>query len=113
LADPNAIVVVESCRSAFDKVGFPEGNYFLSHASLYLALSPKSNSNKSIFKAIEIFQANNVSLVPDHLKHNASSYKNPHEFPDLELKQFYLPENLKKLKIWQPGKNGWENINKN
>ena len=53
IADPNAIVVVQSCCHAFDRVGFPEGLYFLTQASLYLAMSPKSNSTKSIFKAIE------------------------------------------------------------
>ena len=46
MADPNAIVVVKSCCDAFDRVGFPEGLYFLTHASLYLAMSPKSNSTK-------------------------------------------------------------------
>ena len=35
IADPNAIVVVQSCCDAFDRVGFPEGLYFLTQASLY------------------------------------------------------------------------------
>ena len=55
LADPNAIVVVNSCFDAFKKVGYPEGYYFLSQASLFLAISPKSNSVKSILNAIENF----------------------------------------------------------
>ena len=44
---------MQSCCDAFDRVGFPEGLFFLAQASLYLAISPKSNSIKSIFKAVE------------------------------------------------------------
>ena len=47
LADPNAITVVESCANAFDRVGMPEGRYFLAHAALYLATAPKSNSSQA------------------------------------------------------------------
>ena len=35
MADPNAITVVNSLAEAFERVGMPEGNYFLG-ASMYL-----------------------------------------------------------------------------
>ena len=108
IADPNAIVVVQSCCDAFDRVGFPEGLYFLSHASLYLAISPKSNSTKSIFKAIETIKSIDFSSVPTHLKNNANNYKNPHKYPGNWIKQEYLPDSLKDLKIWRPSQHGWE-----
>lgn len=108
LADPNAIVVVQSCCDAFDRVGFPEGLFFLSQASLYLAISPKSNSTKSIFKAKEAIKSMGMSLVPNHLKNNASNYLNPHNFHDKCLQQEYLPTDLKGLKFWSPKDFGWE-----
>ena len=108
LADPNAIVVVQSCCDAFDRVGFPEGLYFLSQASLYLAISPKSNSTKIIFKAIEKIKSINVFSVPSHLKNNSNSYKNPHNYSGNWIEQEYLPKVLKDFKIWKPNNYGWE-----
>ena len=110
LADPNAIVVVNSCNSAFEKVGFPEGVYFLAQASLYLAVSPKSNSNKSIFKAMEIIKSCNYYEVPPHLKNNSITYKNPHNYEKDSLDQSYMPENLKKYKFWKNLTIGWEKM---
>ena len=108
LADPNAIVVVKSCCDAFDRVGFPEGLYFLSQASLYLAVSPKSNSTKAIFKALEVIKSTTVSSVPKHLKNNSSFYLNPHNHPEKSLQQEYLPTDLKELQFWKPKGSGWE-----
>ena len=95
IADPNAIVVVQSCCDAFDRVGFPEGLYFLTQASLYLTMSPKSNSTKSIFKAIEAIRYTNDFNVPLHLKNNSNSYVNPHNYPGNWVEQEYLPTSLK------------------
>jgi len=109
LADPNAIVVVNSCYEAFKRVGYPEGYYFLSQASLFLAISPKSNSTKYIFNAIETVKSNKLSLVPDHLKYKSKTYKNPHDYSKNDLVQKYMPNNLLDHKIWRPNKSGWEN----
>ena len=73
IADPNAIILVQSCCDAFDRVGFPEGLFFLSQASLYLAISPKSNSVKSIFKAIDKFKNINHSSYFSRLRTLVSS----------------------------------------
>ena len=108
LADPNAIVVVNSCYEAFEKVGYPEGYYFLSQASLFLAISPKSNSTKCIFNAIETVKSNKISLVPEHLKYKSRTYKNPHNYAKNHLVQKYMPNNLIDHKIWHPNKSGWE-----
>ena len=108
IADPNAIVVVQSCCDAFERVGFPEGLYFLTQASLYLAISPKSNSTKNIYKAIETIKSINAYEVPSHLKNNSNSYENPHNYPGNWVAQEYLPISIKGLKIWKPNNNGWE-----
>ena len=108
LADPHAIVVVNSCHGAFEKVGYPEGLYFLSQASLFLATSPKSNSTKYIHNAIEILNSNKSSLVPEHLKYKSKTYQNPHENTKNDLFQKYMPNNLIDHKIYHPNKSGWE-----
>ena len=113
LADPNAIVIVNACFEAFEKVGYPEGSYFLSQAALFLAISPKSDSTKYIFNAIEKVRSNKLSIVPDHLKYNSKTYKNPHHYPRNELVQEYMPNNLINYKIWHSKKSGWENKNTN
>ena len=108
IAEPNAIVVVQSCSDAFDRVGLPEGLFFLSQASLYLTLSPKSNSTKSILKAIEKIQSIKFVSVPNHLKNNSQTYKNPHNYSGNWIEQEYLPTILKGLKIWEPNDFGCE-----
>ena len=110
LADPSAIVVINSCYEAFERVGLPEGYYFITQASLYLALSPKSNSNKAIFSAIEKFKEEKLSIVPNHLRHKSSTYENPHFYRGKKLSQKYLPDNIKEFKVWHPGELGWEKI---
>ena len=113
LADPNAIVIINACYDAFEKVGYPEGSYFLSQAALFLAMSPKSDSTKYIFNAIEKVRSNKLSIVPDHLKNNSKTYKNPHQYLNNELIQEYMPNNLINHKIWHSKNSGWENKNTN
>ncbi len=110
LADPNAIVVVNSCRDAFERVGLPEGQFFLAQASLYLAVSQKSNSIKAIFKFIKGIESEALFSVPDHLRNNSRTYINPHNYPNESKMQSYFPDNFKKETIWKPNNFGWEKI---
>jgi putative ATPase len=68
LADPQAIVVINACAEAFDRVGMPEGRYHLAQAVLYLATAPKSNSIMGFFDALAAVEIENVAEVPTHLK---------------------------------------------
>ena len=68
LADPQAIVVVQACAAAFDRVGLPEGLYPLAHAALYLAGCEKSNSSLGFFDAIKAVRHANRQAVPAHLR---------------------------------------------
>ena len=89
LADPNAIVIVESCAAAFDRIGLPEGVYPLAQATLYLASTEKSNSVKAIFKAVQKVKDSQKQNVPSHLKDanrdqeafgDGIGYRYPHSF---------------------------------
>lgn len=125
LAEPNAITIVNSCHETFMKCGMPEGMFFLSHASLYLAMCPKSNSTLGIFKASNEIKDKGVGSVPTYLKdktanklsaryqdiENASKdYKYPHSHPGNWIDQQYLPDSLKKKIFYEAGVEGREGL---
>lgn len=116
LADPNAINIVESCARAFDRVGMPEGRYFLAHAALYLATAPKSNSSMAFFDALSSVEKEDAE-VPNHLKDSSrdaegfghgSGYLYPHAYRDHWVAQQYLPDTLMGRVFYTPSKQGYE-----
>ena len=117
LADPNAIVIVESCAAAFDRIGLPEGVYPLAQATLYLASTEKSNSVKAIFKAVQKVKDSQKQNVPSHLKDanrdqeafgDGLGYSYPHSFSKNWVPQQYLPDSLLEEIFWKPTEHGWE-----
>jgi len=115
LACPEAIAVVTACKDAFDMVGFPEGNYFLSHATLYLATREKSNSTKAFFEALSC--AKEVQCeVPTHLKDpsrdsalsHGKGYLYPHDYEGHWVSQQYLPDELVGRVFYRPSEQGAE-----
>ena len=116
LADPNAISVVNSCAESFDRVGMPEGNYFLAHAALYLSTAPKSNSSMAFFDALEAVNKEDAD-VPNHLKDNSrdaegfghgKGYLYPHAYRDHWIAQQYLPDTLMGRVFYTPSTQGYE-----
>lgn len=116
LADPNAITVVESCAQAFDRVGMPEGRYFLAHAALYLATAPKSNSSMAFFDALSSVEKEDAE-VPNHLKDSSrdaqsfghgAGYLYPHAYKDHWVAQQYLPDALMGRVFYTPSTQGYE-----
>jgi len=117
LADPNAIVIVESCAAAFDRIGLPEGIYPLAQATLYLASTEKSNSVMAIFKAIKKVKDSQKQNVPTHLKDanrdqeafgDGIGYRYPHSFSKNWVPQQYLPDSFQNEIFWEPTEHGWE-----
>ncbi len=51
LADPQALVVANAAKDAFDFLGSPEGELALAQAAVYLATAPKSNAVYTAYKA--------------------------------------------------------------
>ena len=116
LADPHAISVVESCAQAFDRVGMPEGRYFLAHAALYLSTAPKSNSSMAFFDAISSVEQEDAE-VPNHLRDNSrdaegfghgAGYLYPHAYRDHWVAQQYLPDTLSGRVFYTPSTQGYE-----
>ncbi|QNJ30036.1 recombination factor [Synechococcus sp. A15-24] len=117
LADPQAIVVVEACAAAFERVGLPEGLYPLAQAALYLAGTEKSNSVLGFFDALKSVREANRQDVPSHLRDanrdgdafgDGVGYRYPHAYAEHWVDQQYLPTALQGEVFWQPGQLGWE-----
>ncbi|QNJ01275.1 recombination factor [Synechococcus sp. A15-62] len=117
LADPQAIVVVEACAAAFERVGLPEGLYPLAQAALYLAGTEKSNSVLGFFDALKTVRDAQKQDVPGHLRDanrdgaafgDGVGYRYPHAYAEHWVEQQYLPTALQGEVFWQPGQLGWE-----
>lgn len=117
LADPQAIVVVEACAAAFERVGLPEGLYPLAQAALYLASTEKSNSVLGFFDALKTVRDAQKQDVPGHLRDanrdgaafgDGVGYRYPHAYAEHWVEQQYLPTALQGEVFWQPGELGWE-----
>ena len=117
LADPQAIVVVEACAAAFERVGLPEGLYPLAQAALYLAGTEKSNSVLGFFDALKTVRDAQKQDVPGHLRDanrdgaafgDGAGYRYPHAYAEHWVEQQYLPTSLQGEVFWQPGQLGWE-----
>ena len=119
-ANPNALVLAQSCFEAINMVGWPEGRIILAQTVVYLAGSPKSNASYlAIDKAIEEVRKSGDQSIPLHLRNAPTKlmkdldygkdYKYPHTFPDNFTGQEYLPESLKGKVFYEPGDNKREN----
>jgi len=116
LADSRALGIATAAFQACEMVGLPECEYALAHATLFLALAPKSNSaTTAIAAAKEAVRSQPRQEVPLHLKdaHNAvnkslghgGAYQYSHDFPEGISGQDYLS---KPLSLYQPGQAGAE-----
>lgn len=120
LANPNAMLLANSAFEAVEKTGWPEGRIPLAEATVYLACSPKSNSAYlGINKAMQIVDETGTLPVPLHLRNAptklmkdigyGADYKYPHDYPGHYVRQQYMPDELKNIRIWQCQNNGTEN----
>ena len=117
LADPQAVVVVEACAAAFERIGLPEGLYPLAQAALYLACTEKSNSTSGMFEALRQVREAQRQEVPAHLRDanrdgdafgDGKGYRYPHAFREHWVAQQYLPSALQGEAFWSPSRQGWE-----
>ena len=119
LANPNAILIANTCFEVVHKIGMPEARIPLSECVIYLATSPKSNSAYlAIDAAIATVKQTGNSPVPLHLRNAPTKlmkdlnygldYKYPHDYPGNFVEQPYLPEELKNKKFSQPQQNAQE-----
>ncbi len=119
LADSAALSVTTDAFRAVELIGLPEAAYALSHATLYLALAPKSNTVKgAIGRAKNLVDGTPGATVPPHLRSAASEgqramgdgvgYQYPHDHQDGILPQQYLPDEAVDAIVYLPGSHGEE-----
>lgn len=117
LADPQAIVVVQADAQAFERIGFPEGRFHLTHAALYLATTEKSNSTLAFFDALKGVEQQAQDEVPNHLRDgnrdakgfgHGQGYLYPHAYQDHWVAQQYLPSSLQGKVFYEPSDQGYE-----
>lgn len=114
LANSQALVVSVSAMQAVKEMGIPEGLIPLSHAIIYVCMSPKSNSVVTAMGlADEDVEKTFNGAVPDHLKNynyaneKREAYKYPHNYGGY-VEQQYLPTEIKDHVYYIPSQNGSE-----
>jgi putative ATPase len=119
LADPQALVVANAAKDAFDFLGSPEGELALAEATVYLATAPKSNAVYTAFKGATRVAKEHGSLMPPKTILNAptklmkqigygDSYRYDHDEPDAFSGQDYWPEALGAHRFYEPVDRGFE-----
>jgi putative ATPase len=108
LANSQALQVATNAHYVVKNIGMPEARITLSHATIFLSLSPKSNSAyEAIDKALEYVKEQTTLEVPLHLTAQGKHlYKYPHQYENHFIDQQYQ---AKENKIFfRPGKLGSE-----
>jgi len=114
LANSQALVVATSALTAYQNMGVPEGLIPLTHAIIYVAMSPKSNSViTAMQEAQDDVEKTYSDAVPAHLKNTnynhekRKAYKYPHDYGGY-VEQQYLPDEIKDHVYYVPSSNGAE-----
>ncbi|MBS7284311.1 MAG: replication-associated recombination protein A [Prevotella sp.] len=116
LANPNALLLANAAFDAVTKIGWPEGRIPLAEATVYLATSKKSNSAyEGINKALQLVEQTGNLPVPLHLRNAPTKlmsdlgyhdgYLYPHDYPENFVRQQYLPDEIKDVRLWKPQNN--------
>lgn len=119
LASPQAMVQAVSAANALEFIGMPEARLPIAQAIIFLCESPKSNSVVMAVDAAFADAADTIDEpVPVHLRdtsyHGAKSlgngkgYKYPHDYPNHEVEQEYMPPSVKGKRYYFPGELGTE-----
>lgn len=113
LANSQALQVTSNAHYVVKHIGMPEARITLSHATVFMALSPKSNSvYLAIDAALQHVKENPTIEVPGHLSNvspEKKNYKYPHSYPGNWVAQNYLPKNITEA-FFRPCTNGSEKV---
>ncbi|MBR3887879.1 MAG: replication-associated recombination protein A [Clostridia bacterium] len=113
MANSNALVVANAALQAIHQIGMPEARIILAHAATYVARSPKSNAAyNGINQALQDVETKDTGTIPMHIRNAPAEgmsdlgygvgYKYPHDFPNHEVEQQYLPDAMLGTKYYIP-----------
>ncbi len=119
LADPQALVVCNAAKDAYDFLGSPEGELAIAEAVIYVATAPKSNAAYAAYGAAMRTAREAGSLLPPKHILNAPTklmqaqgygegYDYDHDAPEAFSGQDYFPEELGRQKFYDPPERGFE-----
>ena len=113
MANSNALVVANAAMQAIHQIGMPEARIILAHAAVYVARSPKSNAAYlGINQALNDVENTDTGTIPMHIRNAPAEgmeefgygvgYKYPHDYPNHEVEQQYLPDKMLGTKYYKP-----------
>ncbi len=115
-ANPNALLLANTCFEAVHKAGYPECRIILSQCATYLACSPKSNASYMAIEEALALVRNKGDLpvplqirnAPTRLMKNlgyGADYKYAHSFENNFADMEFLPDQISGTKLYDPGNN--------
>jgi putative ATPase len=119
LADPQALVIANAAKDAYDFLGSPEGELAIAEAVIYVATAPKSNAAYGAFgAAMRTARERGSLLPPKHILNAPTSlmksegygrgYAYDHDAEEAFSGQDYFPEELGRRTFYDPPERGFE-----
>ena len=119
MADPQALVVANAAKEAWEFLGPPEGELAIAQACIYVATAPKSNAAYMAFKSAMRAAREHGSLLPPKHILNAptklmkeegygSGYRYDHDEQDAFSGQDYFPDAMGRQTFYDPPERGFE-----
>jgi len=119
LANPNALLLADSCFRIVHSIGMPEARIPLAEVTIYLASSPKSNSAyMAINEAMALAKQTQTSSVPLYLRNAptrlmaemgySDGYRYAHDYPGHFADLAFMPSDLAGKKFYEPADNRQE-----
>jgi len=119
LADPQALVIANAAKDAFDFLGSPEGELAIAQAVLYCATASKSNAGYAAFgAAMQVAKHAGSLLPPKHILNAPTNlmkdegygrgYAYDHDQEEAFSGQNYFPDALPRQQFYNPSERGFE-----
>jgi putative ATPase len=119
LADPQALVIANAAKDAYDFLGSPEGELAIAQALIYVATAPKSNAAYAAYGAAMRTAKEAGSLLPPKHILNAPTalmknegygrgYSYDHDEEEAFSGQNYFPDALPRQQFYNPPERGFE-----
>jgi putative ATPase len=119
LADPQALVIANAAKEAYDFLGSPEGELAIAQAVIYVATAPKSNAAYTAYaEAMQTAKAAGSLVPPKHILNAPTNlmksegygrgYAYDHNQEDAFSGQNYFPDALPRQNFYDPPDRGFE-----
>ncbi len=119
LADHTSLLMATAAHEAVSFIGLPEAGLTLAHATIHMALAPKSNAVKRAIQAAQAdIRSGRTGPVPPALRDASTAsartegagrgYTYPHDHPSGVVAQQYAPDAVHGRDYYQPTPHGAE-----